>query len=159
MTAVAEQSGASIGTLYDYFPDKQTLAQALATRYAEQADEHWKRLLDGLTAGQSDLADMFVEGALAFVRERPAYLPLFGAPFVALRSQAERQHLRNAFANALHKLNPRLTADRTLLSAQVIVELIKALLAVSKQITPKNREIVTGEFKRLIRFYIRESVE
>ena len=159
MTAVADQASASIGALYDYFPDKQTLAQALATQYAEEADEHWKQLLDGaLTSGKSDLADIFVEGALAFARERPAYLPLFGAALVASRSQVDRQHLRKAFADALHRLDPRVTGDKALLGAQVIIELIKALFAVTKQIAPKNREIVTGEFKRLVEFYINEVV-
>jgi len=46
MTAVAENSHASVRTLYDYFPDKQTLARALAAQYAEEADEHWKQLLE-----------------------------------------------------------------------------------------------------------------
>ena len=155
MTAVAEQTGASIGTLYDYFPDKQTLAQVLTTQYAVEADEHWKLLLDGpLSSGKSDLADLFVEGALAFARERPAYLPLLGAPVVASRSQADREHLRETFAGALRRRNPRLTGDKAFLRAQVIVELIKALFAVLKQIAPKNRVAVTGEFKRLVRFYV-----
>ena len=158
MTAVAEHASASIGTLYDYFPDKLTLAQALAAQYAEEADEHWKELLGGpLTLERQDLADLFVEGALAFVRKRPAYLPLFGAPFVANRSPAARQHLRKTFADALRRLEPSLTSDRALIRAQVIVELIKALLAVCKQLASKDREPVTEEFKRLISFYISES--
>ncbi len=158
MTAVAEHASASIGTLYDYFPDKLALAQALAAQYAEEADEHWKRLLDDSpTLKKKDLADLFVEGALAFVRKRPAYLPLLGAPFVAQRSPAARQHLRKTFADTLRRLEPNLTSDRALIRAQVIVELIKALLAICKQLAPKNREPVTAEFKRLIRFYISDS--
>ena len=160
MTAVAERASASIGTLYDYFPEKLTLAQALAAQYADEADEHWKELLGGsLSFAEKDLADLFVEGALAFVRKRPAYLPLFGAPFVAHRSPAARQHLRKTFADALRRLEPGLPSDRALLRAQVIVELIKALLAVCKQTSSKNREPITAEFKRLIRFYIRDSAK
>ena len=160
MTAVAEQASASIGTLYDYFPDKQTLAQALAAQYTDEADKYWKQLLGGsLTLGKDNLGDLFVEGALAFARERPAYLSLFGAPFIASRSPLARKHLRKAFADALHRLNPQWTEDRALISAQVIVELIKAQLAVSKQVALKNRGIVTAEFKRLVRFYISECIE
>ncbi|XWK75667.1 TetR family transcriptional regulator [Tunturiibacter lichenicola] len=31
MTAIAERSGSGIGTLYHYFPDKQSMALALLT--------------------------------------------------------------------------------------------------------------------------------
>ena len=160
MTAVAEQADASIGALYDYFPDKQALAQALTTQYAVEADQHWKLLLHGpLRLGKGDLADLFVDGALAFTRDRPAYLPLLGAPVVASRSEAEREHLRKTFAGALRRRNPSLTGGKAFLQAQVIVELIKALFAVLKQIAPKNREVVTAEFKRLVRFYIGDSAQ
>jgi AcrR family transcriptional regulator len=157
MTAIAEHAHASIGALYDYFPDKQTLAQALAAQYAEEADEHWKLLLDGAsTLKKAALADLFVEGALAFARERPAYLPLIGAPFFYSRLASARRPLRRTFADALRRLNPKLTADRAFLSAQIIVELIKGLLAVCKHIEPKDIDRVTAEFKRLMRFYLSE---
>ena len=157
MTAVAERSGASIGTLYDYFPDKQALAQALAAKYAAEADEHWKQLLGGsFSPEMNDLSDLLVEGAMAFVRDRPAYLPLFGSPLITFRSPAARQHLRTAFADALLRMNPALTSDLALIKAQVIVELIKTLLTLCKQIAPKNRDLVTAEFKAIVRFYLSE---
>jgi AcrR family transcriptional regulator len=155
MTSIAEHAQASIGTLYDYFPDKHTLAQALAAQYAEQADEYWKQLLDiPLTIKKSDLADLLVEGALAFARDRPAYLPLFGAPFIHSRSAAARHPLRKTFANAIRKLHPQMTAPQAYISAQIIVELIKALLTVCKQVDPQERSTVTTEFKKLMRFYL-----
>ena len=157
MTAVAEQAGASIGTLYDYFPDKQALAQALAAQYAEEADAHWKKLLgEALPSKKDALADLFVEGALAFVRQRPAYLPLFGAPLLVFRSPAARQHLRKAFAHTLRRVHPDLTNELALMKAQVVVELIKALLAVCKQLAARDHEAVVADFKRLVRFYIGE---
>lgn len=160
MTAVAQRAGASIGTLYDYFPDKQSLAQALAAQYAEEADEHWTRLLHGAQiSGSSDLANLFIEGALTLARERPAYLLLLGAPYILPRSQAERQPLRNTFADALRRFYPALTAERALLRAQVTIELMKALFAVLKQVAPRNRETVTKEFKRLVGSYLSDSIE
>jgi AcrR family transcriptional regulator len=160
MTAIAEHSHASIGALYDYFRDKQTIAQALATQYAEEADEHWKQLLGRPSVpDRTALAELLIEGALKFARERPAYLPLFGAPLVFSRSAAARLPLRRTFADALRKLNPEMTADRAFISAQVVVELIKGLFAVCKQIDPKNKDVVTVEFKRLMRFYLTEIVE
>ncbi len=157
MTAVAERAGASIGALYDYFPDKATLALALMARYAEEADAHWAAVLAlPHTPAKDAFADLFVEGVLAFVRERPAYLPLLGASPGYARSNAARRPLRQTIAKALQTLQPTMSADRAFLSAQVIVELIKGLLSVYKQVAPKERETVAEEFKGLIRLYLTE---
>ena len=157
MTAVAERAGASIGTLYDYFADKQTLAQSLAAQYAEEADKHWKQLLAAPSnMGKAALADLFIEGALAFAQERPAYLPLLGAPFIYSRSKAARRPLRKAFADALRRLNPKMMPDTAYLKAQIIVELIKGFLAVCKQLDAQERSAVMEDFKKLMRFYLGE---
>lgn len=157
MTAIAEKSQASIGTLYDYFPDKQTLALALLAQYTEEADAHWKTILEGATTLTKDaLADLFVEGALAFVRARPAYLPLLGTPFVYSRSSTARQPLRRTIVDALQKVVPTITVDRAFLSAQIMVELIKGLLAVCKQTAPKDRDAVAVEFKKMMRLHLLE---
>jgi AcrR family transcriptional regulator len=160
MTAIAEHACASIGTLYDYFPDKQALGMAIMAQYAAEADEHWERVLKTSSKQKkAALADLFIEQALAFARIRPAYLPLFGAPFVFQRSAAARQPLRKTFAVALRRLNPSLTPDQAYISAHVVVELIKGLLSLLKQIEPKDRDPATLEFKKLMRFYLSDVVK
>jgi hypothetical protein len=127
------------------------------TKYAEESEAHWRQLLDTPAAlKKSGLADLLVEGALTFARERPAYLALFG---LSPRSAAARRPLRRTFAAALRRLNPRLTEERAYLSAQVLVELIKGLLAVARQTDAENRSAVTLEFKKLMRFYLRKVME
>src|ERR1700750_2589855 len=46
MTAVAERSGSSIGALYNYFPDKQSIAFTLVNQYSEEIEAHWKPLME-----------------------------------------------------------------------------------------------------------------
>jgi AcrR family transcriptional regulator len=159
MTAIAEHAGASIGTLYDYFPDKQALGMAIMAQYAADADQHWERVLKTSSKlKKTALADLFIEEALAFARERPAYIPLFGAPFVFQRSAAARQPLRKTFAAALRRFNPNLNPDQAYISAHVVVELIKGLLSLLKQIEAKDRDPITLEFKKLMRFYLADVV-
>ena len=38
MTAVAERSGSSIGALYNYFPDKQSIAFTLVSQYSQEVE-------------------------------------------------------------------------------------------------------------------------
>ena len=160
MTAIAENADASIGTLYDYFPDKQALCLAIMAQYAAEADEYWERVLTTSSKlKKAALADLIIEQAVAFAGVRPAYLPLFGAPFVFQRSAAARQPLRKSFAAAFKRLNPTLTLDQSYISAHVVVELIKGLLSLLKQIEPKDRDLVTREYKRLMRFYLADVVK
>jgi AcrR family transcriptional regulator len=160
MTAVAEVAGASIGTLYDYFPDKQALGVALLAQYVEEKDAYWAKLLgESADMKKSALADFFIEGLLTFMQERPAYLPLMAAPLAYSRSAAARQPLRRVIASTLLKMNRRLLPERAMISAHVIIELLKGLLAVYKQATPKDRKPVTEEFKKLMRLYLAEILD
>lgn len=159
MTAIAAAAGASIGTLYDYFPDKLTLGLVLQTGYLAEFDGHWKTLLEnaaGLT--KAELADLFVEGTLTLARERPAYLALFGSPAGGARSEAERQPVRRTIAAALQRMNPEVAEERAYIVALVIVEQIKGQLTVYKQVAPESRGAVTEEFKRLMHLYLRDAI-
>ena len=159
MTGIAEQAGASIGTLYDYFPDKPAVALALVLQYAEEAETHWATLLKQPAAdGKDSIADVFIEGILEFVRERPAYLPLFGAPLAFARTRSEREPLRRTIANALQRIKPNLSAKKAFLHAQVIVEIIKGMLQVYRQAPPGDRKVVIAEFKKVMRLYLADTL-
>ncbi len=46
MTAIAERGGSSIGALYYYFPDKQSIAFTLVNQYSQEVEAHWKPLME-----------------------------------------------------------------------------------------------------------------
>jgi len=159
MTAIAEAAGASIGTLYDYFPDKLTLGRVLLARYVAEFDAHWKTLLEkaaGLT--KAELADVFVEGTLTLAEELPGYLALFGSAAGGSRSAEDRQPVRRTISAAVQRMNAEIGDERAYLVALVIVELIKGQLAVYKQVAPEGRGAVTDEFKRMMRLYLMDTI-
>jgi AcrR family transcriptional regulator len=159
MTAIAEQAQASIGTLYDYFPDKPAVALVLITQYTHEAEAHWAKFLQHPPVrGRASIADVFIAGILEFVRDRPAYLPLFGAPLAYTRTKVAREPLRRTIAVALQNLKPSLSADRAFLNAQVIVEIIKGMLGVYRQAALKDREDVVSEFKKVLRLYLSDTL-
>ena len=155
MTMVAEQAEASIGTLYDYFPDKQSLAQTLLAQYIEEADVLW---VEPLSSGTGPLSERIVDGILRFAEERPAYLALLGAPVVKLRSPEARQAGRQTIANGLQKVDPSLSNEKAFLAAHVVVELMKGFLFVYRHATPEERAAVVAEFKKLMRLYLEETL-
>ena len=107
MTAVAERSGSSIGALYNYFPDKQSVAFTLLNQYSQELEAHWKPLMQQVEAvTHGEFADTFIERITEFVQRRPAYLKLLAAPVRFRRDSATRRASRVAIANAFQAKNP-----------------------------------------------------
>ncbi len=155
MTAIAQAAGASIGTLYDYFPDKPALALALLAAYHEEASAYWTMQLDEpCEHTAATLAELMVDGVLRFVKDRPAYLALQGAPVVYRRLPAARLLIRLRFAAAVLKLDPHLSDERAMLTANVCVALIKALVEAYRSAAPRQRPELAGEFRSLLRLYL-----
>jgi AcrR family transcriptional regulator len=157
MTAIAGHAKASIGTLYDYFPDKHAVAVSLLAQYTEELDAHWNATLAARRLRpKTDLGSLLVDEILTFVRERPVYLALLDAPIVYSRSSAARQPVRRTFAVALETMNPKIDPKRALLSAQLLIEAIKGFLAVYQRTAAGEKAIVAEEFKKLVGFYLRD---
>src|SRR5579862_1065901 len=95
MTAIAERSGSSIGALYNYFPDKQSIAFNLLKQYAEDLEAQWTPLMtqaEGLT--HAEFAELFIDRITLFVQERPAYLKLLASLIRFRRDPAARKASR-----------------------------------------------------------------
>jgi AcrR family transcriptional regulator len=155
MTAIAQRAGASFGALYDYFPDKVSIASVLFVAYTQEADDHWAKLLkgDGAT-GAGTLANLIVEGAIMFLQAHPAYLTLLEAPMAFARTKAARRPLRSAFGAVIHQIYPDMEVASISLASDVIVGLLKALFNLYKDASSMERERLRLYFKSLIQHYL-----
>src|SRR5580704_1599678 len=91
MAAIAARSNTSIGGLYHYFPDKNSIVLALVQQYGLAVEAEWKPLIaqaPGLTPQK--FADIFIETMLRVVRQHPFYLALLTAPVRFRRDPASR---------------------------------------------------------------------
>src|SRR6201990_456510 len=62
MTAIAARSGSGVGTLYHYFPDKQSVAFALFDHYTQKVEAYWKPLIEQAeTLSHTVFAESFLE--------------------------------------------------------------------------------------------------
>ena len=57
---IAAEAGVSVGTLYEYFPNKQALLEALAERHLEDALTRVNRLVDGWRLHPPSLVDALI---------------------------------------------------------------------------------------------------
>lgn len=159
-TAVAERAGVSVGSLYQYFPNKQALVHALIERHDAQM---WAVFTDHLTAA---IARPFAEAIPAIIDA------LFAAHLVdpALHRVLHEQIPRVGALTILHDTSERSRAVvEDLLRARgdqhrfagdeataalVMVEAVEALIHASIDLPPARAEAVQRHASVLVLGYL-----
>lgn len=155
MTGVAERAGASVGALYDYFPDKASIAFALLNQYAQEIEAHWRPMIANASKlTHRGFADLFIDHMMKFLRERPAYLPLLNAPIQYSRDPAARRAIRIAFADAFRSRNPSLSQERAFTAANIALQTVRGMTTLYTEAKPKERALLTSEYKKILTFYL-----
>src|ERR1700722_2555004 len=135
MTEIAARAGAPIGSLYQFFPAKEALADTLVQNYAAMLAADLTAL--EVRAGEID-ADTLVEGLFGLLRahphERAATLPLAEARMdERTRRTTFRHMLRKRIATILRKRDPALPVDAARAMAVVVLQLMKAASTLSDE--------------------------
>src|SRR6201998_310331 len=155
MTAVAERGGSSIGALYNYFPDKQSIAFTLVNQYSQEVEAHWKSLMDQAEIlTDTEFADLFIERITQFAQERPAYLSLLAAPISFRRDPAARKASRIVIANAFQAKNPSLSKEQSLLAANLSLQIVRGMMKLYGEADFKGKGLVVAEFKKVLTLYL-----
>jgi AcrR family transcriptional regulator len=155
MTAIAERSGSSIGALYNYFPDKQSIAFNLLKEYSGDLEAQWTPLMaqaEGLT--HAEFAELFIDRITQFAQERPAFLKLLASPMRFRRDPAARKATRVTIANAFRAKNPSLSSHQAVLAANVTLQIVRGMMAVYEEAEPKGKVLVVAEFKKALTLYL-----
>lgn len=157
LTAVAQRVGASIGSLYQYFPDKAAVANALADRYGAQIAERWEiGMADADTLEPGLLVDRLLALTLGFLADCPAYLSLTTAASGYRHNPADRDRLRSSVSMLYQRRNAALAGEDGDRAAEVTVQIVKALNATLAASPPQAWDAVKSDFQMLLSGYIRE---
>ncbi len=155
MTEIAAHSGTAIGSLYRFFPSKESLADALLQRYAQHAVEGLAELEQRATElDASGLADALVDFMLEVQLQRSVVIALVDARSGGddLRRQF-RAAMRQSLAGVLRKALPALTPARARVVAVTVLHLLKGLAAANGE-EPALRRLLIGEMRSLLRLYL-----
>ncbi len=156
MTEIAAHAGASIGSLYQYFPTKALIADALRTRLRDALRAELAALAGaaaGWTAAQ--LARNLLATLPEFFHRHPAMLNIAEANRQPLAVVADfRNRLRGEVAAVLSAYAPGIAPERSETAAAVIYQLMKAATALAEEPRLRHREAALGEIEAIVETYL-----
>ena len=157
MTEIAQRAGAAIGSLYQFFPSKEALAEALFNRYAERAAASFARV-EELAPGRParELADLLVDYKLALRTDRDATIALSSSVAgIVERRKPLGDALRGRIASILRAANRALSEDEAAAAAVIVSQVMKIVPALAA--TENERPLpLIRETRKLLALYIGE---
>jgi AcrR family transcriptional regulator len=154
MCAIAERAGSSVGSLYQFFPNKDAVAEALRAQFAEEYAEFWRRFTPQAAAlDAAQMAARLIQFPLQFAARHPAFLPLLDIPPTA-RSPRRRQMIRGRIAEVLRARRPDLPQIRAQRVATVVHQMLKGLLTLYAQAGPREGAAIIAEYKTVLAGYL-----
>ena len=154
MSAIAERAGASIGSLYQFFPDKQSIARAVRTAHVADVDTPMQALMPCAQKGEiQTFATGFVRLMAKFVDDHPAYLPLQDAPS-STQPIGPRHKLRTKLEEMLRAMSPRLDAAEAGRVAETILQINRAMLGLYARASQAEKGWFVTEFRGVLTEYL-----
>lgn len=163
-TLLAERAGVAIGSIYQFFPDKRAVVQALTLRNLEAyldrlskrfAEEHFSHWWDGVDAGIDEYISMH--------RDVPGFRTLHFGDVVDVHLLDDEQDNNSVIADALAALmvdrfcvTPGTGFDFAL---AIAVETADALIKLAFRRDPNGDPRVLAEARNLIRDYLHRVVQ
>jgi AcrR family transcriptional regulator len=162
--AIARQARTSVGSLYQFFPNKEAILDALVARYEAQLRQlHDAVLTEGTAAlPLPEVYDRVIDSLADFHAAHPGFRPLFygSTTSPALAAAADRLHQEciGPVDQMLAARHPALAPARRRLLATINVEVIKALLPLADSGDAAFRAEVLAEIKRMMLAHMRQAL-
>jgi AcrR family transcriptional regulator len=161
---IAAAAGISPGSLYQFFANKQAIAEALTTRYVADMEAMYDSALDPrrATLPLPEMIDRVVDEMVAFHLANPAAKALLAGADISAELAAATESLHTAMCGRVEDLiaasAPGLPRDDLARTAEVAVQITKALLPMVLAAPAAERDAVVAELKRALVGYLRTTV-
>ena len=156
---IASQAGTSIGSLYEFFPNKEAMARALADRYIDQIGRLYEsELVDVPGADDYELVEQIIASLDRFYREHPGAVPLLNGRRTSPDLARAGERLQEAFVAGIEGIMenraPDIPKGRRHLVATIIAEIARALLTLADGVALSQRQGVIREIERVVIGYL-----
>jgi AcrR family transcriptional regulator len=163
--AIAARARMSPGSLYQFFANKDAIAEALAARFAArlQATREDAFAPDIAALPLEVMIDRVVDPLVSFYLAHPGFLALFAGSDVTPRLAAVTQEFHEGVVERADRIlaaraprMPRATRRRV---ARVSVQIVRALLPLVASADPSERSAMVKELKAVQRGYLAPIVD
>ncbi|GAA3936901.1 TetR/AcrR family transcriptional regulator [Actinomadura viridis] len=158
---IAAAAGISPGSLYQFFANKEAIAQALADRFVEQMRRAHREAFEsadmsGLPA--AEMIDRMLDPIIAFNIANPGFKALFARPDMPPGLAAAARPIQAALLGrveaVLEARAPGLAPGARNRSARVLIQLFQAMVPMVTAAEGDERAAVIVEVKKVLRGYL-----
>jgi AcrR family transcriptional regulator len=158
--AICAQAGVSPGTLYQFFPNKQAIAEALAARYLERLPETHRVAFD-VASAQGSLAELIshvVDPFIALHQKGPGLEALWTGSVISDELTASvkglKQHIEKSLVALFRARCPSANRAEINRAAATSVQIVDAFLHIAVTGTPKQQREGIKELKTVLFRYL-----
>jgi AcrR family transcriptional regulator len=156
---IAERAGVPVGSLYQFFPDKGSVVDAVARAYIAEFDSLVDSLVSSAASGDwSDPVGRIVDSFVALYRSHPGYVALWSGRHLsaelARADEANNQLIAAGVQRVLASHAGVADGPALELAVGVAVRTADALLQYAFSLSPDGDEAVLSEMKSLLRLYL-----
>lgn len=160
---IAQQAGTSIGSLYEFFPNKEAMARALAERYILRIGPVYDSMLvDEPSLLGTELVIRIIESLDLYFREHPGAVPLLNGRLTSPELVAAGERLQGALVAGIDRLlanrRPDVLAEHRATVSAVIADVTRSLLVMADQVPLSRRRVIVRETERMIIGYLTETL-
>ncbi len=161
MTEIAARAGASIGSLYQFFPTKELLADALIAQYAESLYDRLASLETAAGGWSADeLGARLFRLLIDFRAEHRAFAALAeGGGTLPSRASELRTRLRGQITSILRRNKPTMPEASAEVMAIVVQQIMKAAVTLNAEPGLSTRAGVLDALLALLQLYLRTQLE
>ena len=155
MAAIAERAESSIGSLYQFFPNKESVAEALRAQYVRELEKLWSALAaEARRLTLEELVSHLIRSQIKFAEGHPALLALFEAP-PTTNTVRRRLIIRRQIARVILARRPDMSTRSVVRLSGVVQQIVSGLLRLYAQAEKKKeRAAIVGEFKAVLTGYL-----
>nr|WP_255671608.1 TetR/AcrR family transcriptional regulator [Glycomyces amatae] len=158
--AIAAAAGASPGTLYQFFRNKEQIAEALTARYLERLRAAHGEAFDLAVAElpMEAMLDRIIDPVVAFDRANPGFYALLSDPHLSKELASAKRPAQKVMFEQLDKIlerrAPDLPPEKRTRTAEVAVHLFRGLLPMIMAASETELPAVVTETKAALRAYL-----
>ena len=158
MTEIAAEAHSSIGSLYQFFPTKPLLAEALHIDRLERLKAGLRDLAErSARLSAADGGEAIFDMLAAFIEEYPELSVLAGRRDIPKERKARsRAELKELIANVLRQARPPISDDVALMSG-IVLELLRIAVVVASEPEAAEDRRVLAELRLMLRRRLEEA--